>query len=93
MSGGINRQQSTFNALRYLKNQKGISKVLIHDAARPNFSIKLISSIIKNMKKSKAVVPKIEIQDAIKEIIDFNKEEYIVGKKEEFVSNPDTSGI
>ena len=38
--GGITRQQSTFNALKHLKNQKGISKVLIHDVARPNFSIK-----------------------------------------------------
>ena len=27
--GGKNRQQSTYNALKYLANQKGISKVLI----------------------------------------------------------------
>ena len=78
--GGITRQQSTFNALKYLKNQKGISKVLIHDVARPNFSIKLFGSIIKNMNKARAVVPKIKIQDAIKQIIDSSKEEYIIGK-------------
>ena len=29
--GGKTRQQSTFNALRYLNNKTGISKVLIHD--------------------------------------------------------------
>jgi len=79
--GGITRQQSTFNALKYLKNQKGISKVLIHDVARPNFSIKLLGSIIKNMKNARAVVPKIKVQDAIKQIIDSSKEEYIVGKR------------
>ncbi|MDC0619233.1 2-C-methyl-D-erythritol 2,4-cyclodiphosphate synthase [Pelagibacteraceae bacterium] len=79
--GGKNRQQSTYNALKYLKNIKSISKVLIHDAARPNFSTKLFNSIIKNMKNARAVVPKIEIQDAIKQIIDSSKEEYILGKK------------
>ena len=79
--GGITRQQSTFNALKYLKNQKGISKVLIHDVARPNFSIKLLGSIIKNMRNARAVVPKIRVQDAIKQIIDSSKEEYIVGKR------------
>ena len=79
--GGNSRQQSTYNALRYLKKQKEISKVLIHDAARPNFSIKLLGSIIKNMKNARAVVPKIKIQDAIKQIIDSSKDEYILGKK------------
>jgi len=81
IAGGNNRQQSTFNALKYLKNQKGISKVLIHDVARPNFSTKLFGSIIKNMKNSRAVVPKIEVQDAVKQIIESSKDEYIVSKK------------
>ena len=79
--GGNSRQQSTYNALKYLKKQKNISKVLIHDAARPNFSIKLLGSIIQNMKNNRAVVPKIKIQDAIKQIIDSSKDEYILGKK------------
>ena len=81
ITGGDNRQQSTFNALRYLISQKGTPKVLIHDAARPNFSTKLLNSILKKMKNAKAVVPKIRVQDAIKQIIDSSKEEYIVGKK------------
>jgi len=79
--GGNSRQQSTFNALKYLKKQKNISKVLIHDAARPNFSTKLLGSILKNMKNTRAVVPKIKIQDAIKLVIDSSKDEYILGKK------------
>ena len=80
LTGGNSRQQSTYNALKYLKKQKSISKVLIHDAARPNFSSKLLGSIIKNMKNARAVVPKIKIQDAIKQIIDSSKDEYILGK-------------
>ena len=79
--GGKNRQQSTFNALKYLNNNKSISKVLIHDVARPNFSSKLFRSIIKNMKNARAVIPKIKIQDAVKQIIDSSKEEYILGRK------------
>ena len=64
-----------------MRNQKGISKVLIHDVARPNFSTKLFGSIIKNMKNARVVVPKISIHDAIKQIIDSSKEEYIVEKE------------
>ncbi len=81
ISGGNNRQQSTLNALKYLIKDKKINKVLIHDVARPNFSNKLLSSILKKMKNSRAVVPKIKVQDAIKQIIDSSKEEYIISKK------------
>ncbi len=81
ISGGINRQTSTLNALQYLKKQKqNISKVLIHDVARPNFSNKLIKSIIKNMKNAKAVIPAIKIQDAVKQKYESSKFEYIVSK-------------
>ena len=79
--GGKTRQQSTYNALKYLIGKKSISKVLIHDAARPNFSLKLFNLIIKNIQNSRAVVPKIKIQDAVKQIIDSSKDEYILGKK------------
>ena len=81
VTGGITRQQSTFNGLKHLKNEKGIYKVLIHDVARPNFSLRLFKSIITNMKNARAVVPKIRVQDAVKQIIDSSKEEYIIGKR------------
>ena len=81
ITGGKNRQQSTFNALKTLVKKKGISKVLIHDAARPNFSLKLFRSIIKSMKNFRGVVPKLRIQDAVKQVIDSSNEEYIVSKK------------
>ena len=81
ISGGKDRKESTFNALKYLIKKKKINKVLIHDVARPNFSLKLFNSILKNMKSARAVIPKIKVQDAIKQIIDSSKEEYIIGKK------------
>ena len=78
--GGKNRQQSAFNALKYLIKNKGITKVLIHDVARPNFSLKLLNTIISKMKNFKAVVPKIIINDAVKQKIDSSLSEYILGK-------------
>ena len=81
IKGGQTRQQSTFNALKYLIKTKGFNKVLIHDVARPNFSTNLLKSIIKKMKYAKAVIPKIKIQDAVKQIIETSKDEYIIGKK------------
>ena len=53
---------------------------MIHDVARPNFSINLLNSIITKMKNTRAVVPKIEINDAVKEKIDSSLCEYILGK-------------
>jgi len=67
IQGGNTRSQSTCNALNFLKKHKGISKVLIHDAARPNFSKKLIKKILINSKKNKAVIPILKLQDALKE--------------------------
>ena len=78
--GGKNRQQSAFNALKILIKNKGITKVLIHDVARPNFSLKLLKTIISKMKSFKAVVPKININDAVKQKIDSSLSEYILGK-------------
>ena len=65
IKGGKERSESSLNALRYLSKYKP-RNVLIHDAARPNFSIKLLKSLIKNLKKYKAVVPYIKTNDSIK---------------------------
>ena len=78
--GGKNRQQSAFNGLKYLIKNKGFSKVLIHDVARPNFSLKLLNKIILKMKTAKAVVPIININDAVKQKINSSLNEYILGK-------------
>jgi len=63
--GGKTRQQSTFNALKKIKKMN-CNKVLIHDSARPNPSIKLIKRIIYSLKKNDAVIPVIKINDATK---------------------------
>jgi len=63
--GGKNRSQSSLKALKSIINNK-ISKVFIHDAARPNFSLKLISNLFKGLKKNKCVVPVIKTNSSVK---------------------------
>ena len=63
--GGKNRQESTFKALKKIKKMR-CTKVLIHDAARPNISKKLISKIIYKLKKKSIVIPIIKSNDAVK---------------------------
>ncbi len=65
--GGKTRQESTFKALKKIKKM-GCSKVLIHDAARPFASKKIIKETINNLKIYHAVVPTIKVNDATKRI-------------------------
>ena len=67
--GGKTRRESTYKALKHIKKNKiKCTNVLIHDSARPNFSIKLIKRII-NASKRNTVIPKIPMHDALKESI------------------------
>ena len=63
--GGKTRAKSAFNSLQAIK-KLNISKVLVHDAARPNFSIKLIDKIFKELRFNNCVVPAIKVVDSIK---------------------------
>lgn len=65
IKGGIERSDSSLLALKYLKKFKP-TNVLIHDAARPDFSINLLNKIIKNLKKHKAVIPALKSKDTLK---------------------------
>ena len=65
IKGGKERSDSSLNALKFIKKYKP-KNVYIHDAARPNFSIKLLKTISKNLKKNKAVVPIVNSRDSIK---------------------------
>ncbi len=65
INGGRERSDSTLKALRYLKKYNP-KNVFIHDAARPDFSIKLLKNITKHLKKNKAVVPFVNSKDTIK---------------------------
>ena len=63
--GGKTRAESAYKALRYIKNSN-IKDVLIHDAARPNFSQKLLNNLIKELKKHDCIIPAIRSTDSIK---------------------------
>jgi len=63
--GGKNRSESSLKALKSIINNK-ISKVFIHDAARPNFSLKLVSNLFKELKKNKCVVPVLKTNNSVK---------------------------
>ena len=63
--GGSNRSESSFKALNSIKNNK-VSKVFIHDAARPNFSIKLIEDLFDALKHSKCVIPFVKTDNSVK---------------------------
>ena len=65
IKGGKTRQQSTLKALNFI-NGMNCKKVLIHDAARPNPSKKLINNIITKLNNNHAVVPIIKSYDATK---------------------------
>ena len=65
ITGGKERSDSSYLALKYIKKFK-VGNVLIHDAARPNFSISLIKKILRGLKKNRAVIPFINSTDSAK---------------------------
>ena len=65
IKGGKERSDSSLIALKFIKKFKP-NNVLIHDAARPNFTIKLLNQLIKLLKNNKAVIPAINPKDSIK---------------------------
>jgi len=67
ITGGKTRQESTLKALKKFKKMN-FTKVLIHDVARPNPSIKMINKIIHYAKKNHAVIPVVKVADATKRI-------------------------
>ncbi|MDC3145350.1 2-C-methyl-D-erythritol 2,4-cyclodiphosphate synthase [Candidatus Pelagibacter sp.] len=65
IKGGSERFKSSKNALEYIKN-KTFKNVFIHDAARPNFSIKLLQKLKKELAHNKAVIPYTNTDDTVK---------------------------
>jgi 2-C-methyl-D-erythritol 4-phosphate cytidylyltransferase/2-C-methyl-D-erythritol 2,4-cyclodiphosphate synthase len=65
IKGGKERSDSSLIALKYIKRFNP-SNVLIHDAARPNFTIRLLKKLINSLNKNKAAVPVISSKDSIK---------------------------
>ena len=64
--GGKTRAESAYNALRSIKRYN-FKNVLIHDAARPNFSLKLLDKLCKTLKSHDCVIPAIKTPDSIKQ--------------------------
>ena len=64
--GGKTRAESAYKALLSIKGYN-IKNVLIHDAARPNFSIKLLDRLYKGLKLNDCVIPAIQTSDSIKQ--------------------------
>jgi 2-C-methyl-D-erythritol 4-phosphate cytidylyltransferase / 2-C-methyl-D-erythritol 2,4-cyclodiphosphate synthase len=64
--GGKTRAESAYNALKSIKNDK-VKNVMIHDAARPNFSLKLLDKLIKELGSNDCVIPAIQTVDSVKE--------------------------
>jgi len=80
IKGGNERYKSSMKALEFIKKYK-FKNVFIHDAARPNFSIKLLNNLKKHLNKNKAVVPYINTDNSTK----YNYRNNIVNLKREKV--------
>ncbi len=63
--GGNERHISSFKALKFIKKYNP-KNVFIHDAARPNFSLKLLYKLNKGLKKDKCVVPYLTSNNSLK---------------------------
>ena len=79
IEGGKTRAESAFKALKSIQNLK-IKNVLIHDAARPNFSLNLLDRLIKELKTNDCVVPAIKTNDSVKQrlsnkIVNINRDD------------------
>jgi len=66
INGGETRAESAYLALKSIKNLK-VKNVMIHDAARPNFSLKLLDRLFKELKSNDCVVPTMQTTDSIKQ--------------------------
>ena len=66
IEGGKTRAESAYKALKSIKNYN-IENVMIHDAARPNFSLKLLDNLNNGLKSNHCVIPGIKSRDTVKQ--------------------------
>ena len=59
INGGKTRAESAYNALKSIK-KNNFKNVIIHDAARPNFSLKLLKKLMDGLKSNDCVIPAIQ---------------------------------
>ena len=65
ITGGKTRGESSYKALQLIKKYN-FKNVFIHDAARPNFTTKLLKTLLNSLKKNKAVIPFVNSSDSVK---------------------------
>ena len=65
VTGGRTRADSAKKCLKYIRKFNP-SNVLIHDAARPNFSFDLITKLLKALKSNDGAIPVIQSNDTLK---------------------------
>ena len=66
IEGGLTRQESVFNALKYLKDKINDSDVIIiHDACRPLITTSIITSSINEIKNNDAVITSMEATNSL----------------------------
>ena len=66
VEGGKTRAESAYLGLKSIKNSN-VKNVMIHDAARPNFSLNLLDRLIRELKINDCVIPAIQSKDSIKQ--------------------------
>jgi 2-C-methyl-D-erythritol 4-phosphate cytidylyltransferase / 2-C-methyl-D-erythritol 2,4-cyclodiphosphate synthase len=66
ITGGNTRAESAYKGLKSIKNNN-IKNVLIHDAARPNFSLNLLDKLFNTLISNDCVIPAIQTPDSIKQ--------------------------
>lgn len=83
INGGSSRAESVNNALNH-ECANGYDYVLVHDAARPNFSYTIISKLLENLMESKSSgsFPYIPISDSLRsnELGTVDKNEYFLAQ-------------
>jgi len=68
INGGKTRAESAYMALKSIK-KNNFKHVIIHDAARPNFSLKLLKKLMDGLKSNNCVIPAIQTADTVKQKI------------------------
>ena len=66
IEGGKTRAESSYRALKSIKKYR-FKHVMIHDAARPNFTLKLLTRLNKELKLNNCVIPAIQTTNSVKQ--------------------------
>ncbi|MBT4203139.1 MAG: 2-C-methyl-D-erythritol 2,4-cyclodiphosphate synthase [Rhodobiaceae bacterium] len=70
IKGSLTRQQSVYNCLKIINNDKDNipDLIFIHDAARPNFDANIIDDLLSNLENRDGVIPVVPIFDTVKRL-------------------------